>query len=420
MENQSTYFCIKQQLLIIMNSSKQTSSSNGPLIIIGILFFVFGFVTWVNSVLIAFFKDAFDLNNFQSLLVTSAFFISYFVMAIPSSWVLAKTGFKNGMSVGLLTMGIGTLMFVPAAKMENYPMFLLGLFVIGTGLALLQTASNPYVTILGPSESAAKRISVMGICNKIAGILSQYIFGGLLLSGATAANVNLDVVVAPYLIMTAILVALALLVRFSTLPEVEAEEIQEEFISEKSSIWEFPNLVLGMVAFFLYVGVEVMAGDTIINYGVSMGFAIDDAKTFTTYTLYGMLFGYVVGILFIPKYISQQTALNYSAILGIVFSLGTIFIQDPFLSVLCLALLGVANALMWPALWPLAIEGLGKFTKLGSALIIMMISGGALIPLLYGSVVDEYGNAQIAYALMIPCYLFIYYYAKIGHKRKSW
>jgi glucose/galactose transporter len=324
------------------------------------------------------------------------------------------------MSVGLLTMGIGTLMFVPAAKMENYPMFLLGLFVIGTGLALLQTASNPYVTILGPSESAAKRISVMGICNKIAGILSQYIFGGLLLSGATAANVNLDVVVAPYLIMTAILVALALLVRFSTLPEVEAEEIQEEFISEKSSIWEFPNLVLGMVAFFLYVGVEVMAGDTIINYGVSMGFAIDDAKTFTTYTLYGMLFGYVVGILFIPKYISQQTALNYSAILGIVFSLGTIFIQDPFLSVLCLALLGVANALMWPALWPLAIEGLGKFTKLGSALIIMMISGGALIPLLYGSVVDEYGNAQIAYALMIPCYLFIYYYAKIGHKRKSW
>ncbi|MHA8066360.1 sugar MFS transporter [Aquirufa sp. ROCK2-A2] len=403
-----------------MTTNKETNSSTGPLIIIGILFFVFGFVTWVNSVLIAFFKDAFDLNNFQSLLVTSAFFISYFVMSIPSSWVLAKTGFKNGMSVGLLTMGIGTLLFIPAAKMANYPMFLLGLFVIGTGLALLQTASNPYVTILGPSESAAKRISVMGICNKVAGILSQFIFGGLLLSSATAANVDLNIVVTPYMIMTAILVALALLVRFSTLPEVEAEEIQDESTTEKSSVWAFPNLVLGLVAFFLYVGVEVMAGDTIINYGVSMGFAMDEAKIFTTYTLYGMLLGYIIGILFIPKYISQQTALNYSAILGILLSLGTVLVQDPFTSVLCLALLGVANALMWPALWPLAIDGLGKYTKLGSALIIMMISGGALVPLLYGSMVDEIGNSQLAYVLMLPCYLFIFYYAKIGHKRKSW
>ena len=400
--------------------NKQSNNSNGPLIIIGILFFVFGFVTWVNSVLIAFFKDAFDLNNFQSLLVTSAFFISYFVMAIPSSWVLAKTGFKNGMSVGLLTMGLGTLLFVPAAKMANYPMFLLGLFVIGTGLALLQTASNPYVTILGPSESAATRISFMGICNKVAGILSQFIFGGILLSSATAATVDLNVVVTPYLIMTAILIALALLVRFSTLPEVEAEEIQEETTTEKSSVWAFPNLVLGLVAFFLYVGVEVMAGDTIINYGVSMGFAMDEAKIFTTYTLYGMLFGYIVGILFIPKLISQQTALNYSAILGVIFSLGTVFIPNAFLSVLSLALLGVANALMWPALWPLAINGLGKFTKLGSALIIMMISGGALLPLLYGSIADQMGNSQLAYLIMVPCYLFIYYYAKIGHKRKSW
>ncbi|MFM6948634.1 MAG: sugar MFS transporter [Aquirufa sp.] len=400
--------------------NKQTNNSSGPLIIIGILFFVFGFVTWVNSVLIAFFKDAFDLNNFQSLLVTSAFFISYFVMAIPSSWVLAKTGFKNGMSVGLLTMGVGTLLFVPAAQMANYPMFLLGLFVIGTGLALLQTASNPYVTILGPSESAATRISFMGICNKVAGILSQFIFGGILLSSATAATVDLNVVVTPYLIMTGILVGLALLVRFSTLPEVEAEEIEEDSSTEKSSVWAFPNLVLGLVAFFLYVGVEVMAGDTIINYGVSRGFAMDEAKIFTTYTLYGMLFGYIVGILFIPKLISQQTALNYSAILGVLFSLGTVFLPDAFLSVLSLALLGVANALMWPALWPLAINGLGKFTKLGSALIIMMISGGALVPLLYGSIVDQMGNSQLAYLIMVPCYLFIYYYAKIGHKRKSW
>jgi glucose/galactose transporter len=396
-----------------------SKSSNGPLMIIGILFFVFGFITWVNSVLIAFFKDAFQLNNFDSLLVTFAFFISYFVMAIPSSWVLAKTGFKSGMSLGLLSMAIGTLLFIPAAKMANYPMFLFGLFVIGTGLALLQTASNPYVTILGPSESAAKRISVMGICNKVAGILSQFIFGGLFLSSGLVGNEKLNTVITPYGIMTVILIILAIWVWFSSLPEVEAEEIKQENDSVKDSVWSYPNLVLGLVAFFLYVGVEVIAGDTIINYGVSQGFDKDVAKIFTTYTLYGMLVGYIVGILFIPKYLSQQKALNYSAILGIVFSIGTIFFTG-FTSVLCLALLGLANALMWPALWPLAIQGLGKFTKLGSALIIMMISGGALLPLLYGKIADQIGDTQKAYIIMIPCYIFIYFYATIGHKKSSW
>lgn len=399
--------------------TKNSKSSNGPLMMIGILFFVFGFITWVNSVLIAFFKDAFQLNNFDSLLVTFAFFISYFVMAIPSSWVLAKTGFKRGMSLGLLSMALGTLLFIPAAKMANYPMFLFGLFVIGTGLALLQTASNPYVTILGPSESAAKRISVMGICNKVAGILSQFIFGGLFLSTGLVGNEKLNTVITPYGIMTAILVALAIWVWFSSLPEVEAEEVKQDQGSVKDSVWSYPNLVLGLIAFFLYVGVEVIAGDTIINYGVSQGFDKDVAKIFTTYTLYGMLAGYIIGILFIPKYLSQQKALNYSAILGIVFSIGAIVFTG-FTSVLCLALLGLANALMWPALWPLAIQGLGKFTKLGSALIIMMISGGALLPLLYGKIADTIGDTQKAYVIMIPCYIFIYFYATIGHKKSSW
>ncbi len=396
-----------------------SKSSNGPLMMIGILFFVFGFITWVNSVLIAFFKDAFQLNNFDSLLVTFAFFISYFVMAIPSSWVLAKTGFKRGMSLGLLSMALGTLLFIPAAKMANYPMFLFGLFVIGTGLALLQTASNPYVTILGPSESAAKRISVMGICNKVAGILSQFIFGGLFLSTGLVGNEKLKTVITPYGIMTAILVVLAIWVWFSSLPELEAEEVTQDHGAVKDSVWSYPNLVLGLIAFFLYVGVEVIAGDTIINYGVSQGFDKDVAKIFTTYTLYGMLAGYIVGILFIPKYLSQQKALNYSAILGIVFSIGAIVFTG-FTSVLCLALLGLANALMWPALWPLAIQGLGKFTKLGSALIIMMISGGALLPLLYGKIADNIGDTQKAYIIMIPCYIFIYFYATIGHKKSSW
>lgn len=394
----------------------------GPLVIIGVLFFVFGFVTWVNSVLIAFFKSAFTLNNFDSLLVTSAFFISYFVMAIPSSWVLSKTGFKNGMALGLFTMALGTLSFIPAAKSSSYALFLLGLFVIGTGLALLQTASNPYVTILGSRESAAKRISIMGICNKVAGILSQFIFGGLLLSNAVSTQVDLNVVVQPYTIMTAVLVALAVLIRFSSLPDVDAEEEESEEQAAgpaHDSVWSYPNLVLGMLAFFLYVGVEVIAGDTIINYGQAKGFDLEQAKVFTSYTLGGMLVGYILGIFFIPKYLSQQKALNYSAILGLVLSFTTVLLEDPVLSVGSLALLGLANALMWPALWPLAIAGLGKFTKLGAALIIMMIAGGALLPLLYGAIADR-SNPQQAYWIMVPSYAYILYYAILGHRRKSW
>lgn len=403
-----------------MSSNKTTG--NGPLLIIGILFFVFGFVTWVNSVLIAFFKSAFALNNFQSLLVASAFFISYFVMSIPSSWVLSKTGFKNGMSFGLFTMSIGTLLFIPAANAQNYPLFLLGLFIIGSGLALLQTASNPYVTILGPRESAATRISFMGICNKVAGILSQFIFGSLLLSNELGKEVDLGIVVQPYAIMTAVLIVLAVWIRFSALPDIDAdeEEVIETGETTKTSVFQFPNLVLGLVAFFLYVGVEVMAGDTIINYGDSKGFAMEEAKNFTSFTLYGMLAGYIAGILFIPKYLSQQKALNYSAILGVLFSLITVFSSNPTISVGSLALLGLANALMWPALWPLAIEGLGKFTKIGSALIVMMIAGGAILPLVYGSIADSIGDTQLAYIIMVPCYLFILYYAVKGHKKKSW
>lgn len=383
--------------------------------IIGLLFFIFGFVTWVNSILITFFKQAFGLDNTSSYLVTFAFFISYTVMAIPASRLLKATGFKKGMSWGLGTMAVGTLLFIPAAKMASYPLFLIGLFVIGIGLTILQTASNPYVTILGPRESAAQRISFMGIANKLAGIIGQYIFGGILLVGAGA---DLNNVVMPYLILTAVLVALAVLIQFSNLPDINEEEDSagaEGAVSTKTSVWQYSNLVFGVVALFLYVGVEVIAGDTIINYGISKGFSPDEAKHFTTYTLYGMLAGYIVGILAIPKWISQQAALKYSAILGVLFGISGLA-TDGFISVLSIALLGLANALMWPAIFPLAIAGLGRFTKIGSALLIMGIAGGAILPLVYGRLADGIGT-QMAYVLVLPCYLYILYYAVKGYKR---
>ena len=388
--------------------------------IIGILFFVFGFVTWMNSILISFFKQAFGLDNTRSYLVTFAFFISYTVMAIPSSWLLQRTGFKKGMSYGLGIMALGTLIFIPAANLASYPFFLIGLFVIGIGLTILQTASNPYVTILGPAESAAQRISIMGIANKVAGIIGQYIMGGLLLAGTTAATGNdLDKVINPYLVLTALLAGLAILILFSKLPDInEAAEAPavDAAGTIRTSVWQFPHLLLGVLAMFLYVGVEVIAGDTIINYGVSQGISLEQAKHFTTYTLYAMLIGYVLGIITIPKYISQQKALQWSATLGVLLTLLAL-VTTGFTSVLCVALLGLANALMWPAIFPLAIAGLGKFTKLGSALVVMGIAGGAILPLLYGRMADSIGT-QAAYAIALPCYLFILYFAWRGWRAK--
>lgn len=400
----------------------KTQNYLGPLLIVGALFFIFGFVTWVNSVLIAFFKQAFNLSTFQSNLVAFAFFISYTIMAIPSSRLLKITGFKNGMSLGLMVMALGTLVFVPAAKALSYPLFLAGLFLIGIGLTVLQTASNPYVTILGPRNSAAQRISVMGVANKLAGILSQFIFGGLLLTGANAAagSASLEKVITPYMILTGVLAVLALLIRYSNLPEVSEEQDDDAAsgAASQTSVWGFPNLVLGVLALFCYVGAEVIAGDTIINYGTAIGFSNEEAKYFTAYTLYGMLAGYVLGIFLIPKVVSQQTALRFGAILGIVLTIAAL-LTSGFTSVLCIALLGFANAPIWPAVWPLALNRLGRFTKLGSALLIMGITGGALLPLLHGYLTDAV-SPKLAYALLLPLFAYILYYATVGHKKTSW
>lgn len=405
--------------------SKQNQSYVGPLIIIGLLFFVFGFVTWVNGTLITFFKKAFSLDNTSSYLVTFAFFISYTVMAIPSSEVLKRTGFKKGMSLGLGIMAVGTLIFIPAAQIASYPLFLVGLFTIGIGLTLLQTASNPYATILGPRESAAQRISFLGIANKLAGIFSQRLFGGLLLAGGAAATPQeeLQKVEMPYLILTGVLVVLAAVIWFSQgLPEVSEEQEDTDgksVTATHNSVFAFPNLVLGVIALFCYVGVEVIAGDTIISYGVSLGFPESEASTFGTYTLWLMLAAYGLGIILIPKYVSQTTCLRASAILGIV---GTVLavVTSGFTSVLFIAFLGFANALVWPAMWPLALDGLGKFTKIGSALLIMGISGGAVLPLVYGNIADSIHSTQQAYWVMLPLYLFILYYSFIGYKKRSW
>ncbi|MBL7962896.1 MAG: sugar MFS transporter [Flavobacteriales bacterium] len=417
-----------------------TASRNSilPIILLGILFFIFGFVTWLNGTLIPYLKIACELSTYQALFVAFAFYISYFVMALPASWVLQRTGFKNGMMLGLLVMAAGALLFIPAAQARTYGLFLTGLFVIGAGLSVLQTASNPYVTIVGPLESAAKRISIMGICNKVAGVLAPIILGAVVLHDAdtlveelaaldaAARSVRLDElaarVIMPYTVMAAALVGLAFFVRLSPLPEIASEEEATHAGKDggRGSVLAFPQLVLGVAALFLYVGAEVIAGDTIGNYGQSQGIPLSEAKNFTAYTLTAMVLGYLIGIATIPRYITQDRALAISAITGVLFSLLAVFTTG-YVSVLCIALLGLANALVWPAIWPLAIEGLGRSTKTGSALLIMAIAGGALLPLLYGALADTPAiGARAAYLMLLPCYLFIGWYALKGHRLRRW
>lgn len=412
--------------------------SNSAIFIIGILFFIFGFVTWLNSILIPFLKITCELSSYlQAFLVTSAFYMSYFLLGLPSSYIIKRTGFKNGMALGLLVMAVGSLIFIPAAQTRSFPLFLVGLFVQGGGLTLLQTASNPYATILGPMESAAKRISILGVCNKTAGAISPLILGAIVLKGAGEQELRIKAattvaereqllnalgsrVIIPYIIIALVLAAMAWTIRRSSLPEIEMDKEDDttaQFTSGRTSVFQFPHLVLGAICLFLYVGAEVMAGDAIGMYGQAMGISLDTTKYFTTFTMAAMLVGYVTGIFTIPKYLSQQNGLKISAISGIVFT-ACALLTSGYVSISFVALLGLANALMWPAIWPLAIDGLGRFTKSGSGLLIMGIAGGAVIPPLYGSLKDHpaIGNSLAFFICMLPCYLFILYYSIFGHK----
>lgn len=416
-----------------------------PMIIIGVLFFIFGFVTWLNGSLIPFLKIICDLNEFQALFVTFAFYIAYTVMALPMARVLDHTGYKNGMALGLGIMIIGVVMFIPAALSANYLFFLGGLFVLGTGLTALQTASNPYVVMVGPKESAAMRISIMGIINKGAGVVAPIAFTALILSGfGDASEIVTDAqkqelaekLIGPYIYMAIGLFLLIGLVRFSNLPDLQPEEeVHEDDGSQKTSILQYPQVILGAVGLFAYVGVEVIAGDTIGLFGSNLG--VPHFGSLTSYTMVCMVFGYVIGVTCIPRFISQRQALLGSGIAGVLAVLGILLSSADSSSVsevifgwsgiptvpnpvMFVALMGLAHALVWPSLWPLALEGLGRFTAQGSALLIMGIAGGAILPLVFGKLAESSGNMQIAYWVGIPCYLYILFYALRGHKMRSW
>jgi MFS transporter, FHS family, L-fucose permease len=415
--------------------------------IIGLLFFIFGFVSWVNAILIPYFKIACELTHFKAYLVTFAFYISYFIMSVPSSFLLKKTGFKKGMMIGFWGMSLGAFIFVPAALTRTYEIFLVGLFTIGAGLAILQTAANPYITVLGPKESAAQRISIMGIFNKGAGIIAPLLFAAVVLKAtdtdlfAQLATMNeaektraLDElirrVIVPYACVGTVLFGLGLVVRYSPLPEINTEQESPEVAeanSGRKTIFQFPHLILGAIAIFLHVGTQVIAIDTIIGYANSMNVPLMEAKSFPSYTLSATICGYILGIITIPKYISQVNALRLCTVLGMALTFLIIYShgQVSFLghvtdiSIWFVVLLGFANSLVWAGIWPLALDGLGKFTKLGASIMIMGLCGNAIVPLFYGWLADKFDVRQ-AYWVLFPCYLYLVFYAMYGHRVRSW
>lgn len=417
------------------------------ILIIGLLFFIFGFVSWINAILIPYFKIACELTNFESYLVAFAFYISYLVMSVPSSFLLKKIGFKKGIMVGFWVMAAGAFIFLPAALSRTYVIFLIGLFTIGTGLSILQTAANPYITVLGPKESAAQRISIMGICNKCAGILAPLLFAAVVLKATDTELFNaigtmnemeksaaLDElirrVMVPYAFVGTVLLALGLVVRYSPLPEINTEQESTAVAAAnagKKNIFQFPYLILGAVAIFLHVGTQVIAIDTIIGYANSMNIDLLEAKVFPSYTLFATICGYILGIICIPRYIDQGTVLKLCTLLGLTLTLLIVFVNGRVtmlghtadVSIWFVVLLGLANSLVWAGIWPLALDGLGRFTKLGASVLIMGLCGNAILPLFYGWMADVY-DVRTAYWVLFPCYLYLVFYAFYGYRIKRW
>jgi glucose/galactose transporter len=440
-----------------------------PMVILTSLFFILGFVTWLNGPLIPFFELACELSSSQAYFVTFAFYIAYFVMAIPSSKVIENIGYKNGISFGLITIAFGAFLFYPAAETRTFYLFLIALFMMGTGLAILQTAANPYVVVIGPRESAAARISVLGIANKLAGFIAPLVLTALVLSNmqdytadkiaaldSVAKSAALDTLAlqlqTPYIYMGVIILILALLVKFSPLPEIDLDEggnvAHMSIFKQILNAFQFPQLVLGVITLMLYLSAEVLAGDSIGGFGKQLGVYGEDGNFYlklTSFTMTAMVVGYILGITLIPKYVSQVQALKASGILGLILVLliitisPSITIQLPGipalpLVIILVALMGLSNALCWPAIWPMALQDLGGYTKIASAILIMGIIGGAIFPLVYGSLVETINTAneangvaataksgnQIDYLMLLPTYLMIIFYAFKGHKYRSW
>jgi MFS transporter, FHS family, L-fucose permease len=398
-----------------------TPNYTGPFITVAILFFIFGFITNLNMSLVPHLKKLFDLPYGWAMLVESAFFLAYFVFSSPTSRLIQSIGYKKTMVVSLFIQVVGCVLFVPAAKMVSFPLFLSAIFVVGAGVTALQTAANPYVAILGPESSAPVRLTLAQALNSLGGTIAPLFAGAYILTDnadlSTKAAVA-NTVRGPYLAIAGGLLILGVITAFLSLPHVQQTQ---EFRPGKEgdpvlsrSIWGYRHTVLGAVGIFLYVGVEVGLASIAVNYFTTQGISVAKTASFLV-SLYwaGALVGRLLGsaMLTVIKAGKLLGIFGFAALFFVIVSMFT----SGWTAIVAVLLCGFFNSIMFPNIFALGIAGLGPMTSKGSGLIMTAVVGGAIVPLLLGALADKIG---IQHALIIPafCYLFIAYYGFWGSK----
>ena len=393
----------------------------GPFITVAVLFFIFGFITNLNMSLVPHLKNLFDLPYGWAMLVESAFFLAYFVFSSPTSRLIQTIGYKKTMVVSLFIQVVGCLLFVPAAKMVSFPLFLSAIFVVGAGVTALQTAANPYVAILGPESSAPVRLTLAQALNSLGGTIAPLFAGAYILTDSADLSTKAAVantVRGPYLAIAGGLLILGVITAFLSLPHVQQTQ---EFRPGKEgdpvlsrSIWGYRHTVLGAVGIFLYVGVEVGLASIAVNYFTTQGISVAKTASFLV-SLYwaGALVGRLLGsaMLTVVKAGKLLGVFGFAALFFVIVSMFT----SGWTAIIAVLLCGFFNSIMFPNIFALGIAGLGPMTSKGSGLIMTAVVGGAIVPLLLGALADKIG---IQHALIIPafCYLFIAYYGFWGSK----
>lgn len=399
--------------------SQQKTNFAIPLAFVGMMFFAIGFALGINSFLIPVLKGTLSLPSGVAYLLLAATFVPFLIFGYPASKTIAKIGYKKTMALSFLIFAAAFVLFVFSAKQESFSLFLLASFISGAGNAYLQASVNPYITILGPIESAAKRMSIMGICNKLAWPVAPLFFALLV---ADQTNVQISDLYLPFYIIIAVFLLLGLISLMAPLPEVTAAGEDDSSVEDcpyaanKTSIWQFPHLLLGALTLFIYVGVETVSLATAVDYAKALG--LENPDFYAWIPSIGMVLGYICGIILIPKYLTQDMAMRICACIGIAGSLAIVLLPGT-ISIWAIFLMALGCSLMWPALWPLAMADLGKFTKSGSGLLTMAIAGGAVVPTIFGFLQDGFLGPQGAYWLALPCFLFILYYGVAGYKIRT-
>lgn len=390
-----------------------------PIAFIGMMFFSIGFALGINSFLIPVLNGTLGVSSGESYLILAATFSTFIIFGFPASLVIAKIGYKRTMALSFLLFAVAFALYIPSARFESFILFLVASFVSGIGNTFLQASVNPYITILGPIESAARRISIMGICNKLAWPVAP-IFLAFVIGKETTDTLISDLYL-PFYIIIGVFMLLGVVSLMAPLPEVKAAGEDSDsgdesaYAKSKTSIWQFPHLLLGALALFFYVGVETVALGTLVDYASWL--KLPNASMYAWISPIGMVIGYICGIIFIPKYLSQAKALMICSVLGIAGSI-LVVLTPAAMSIWFLALIAIGCSLIWPAIWPLAMADLGKFTKTGASFLVMAIAGGAIIPTAYGFLKDSVG-AQNSYWIALPIFIYILYYGVSGYKIRT-